>query len=614
MVTPVTTQTPDDARLGSLPLVHRVFGDSRFHTDGDVAAVAFATDGTLWSIDDAGRLQHWSEDGTVLGRHFLSDLETLWAFSPDTRRLASGNDDLLLWDVHTGQLINRIPLTSWVTALAFAVDGMTLATGHDDGGVRFWDVTTQKFVGELKACPKPVPVSAIAFGPRGERLATAGEDRVVRVWDATTHKLVAELVSHTDRIPALAWSPDGNLLISAGWDRSARVWRLPQTEPLMLLNSHAEQVHTLAYGPDGKYLACADSDFDIHLWSDPEQAGRGAVLRGHTDEIRHLAFSPDGKRLASAGADRVIHIWDVRDGRLLAGPNDKGRNSIAVLAGSPPRVASSAGPSLRVWDSATGAEVAPSNLCSAYSVAASPDGRWLAIGGTDHFTRLWDATAGVLAATFEATKPPIGFVTFSADSKLIAHTSPADGLVWIWNCETKNPDLILIEAADGCTLEGVSFHPDGKRIVAGGIDYLSTGERDGAVCVWDIPTRDKLYTIDVGVYAVAFDPAGKYLAGAGMDDAVYVWDADSQDTIFVLGGHQQRINCIAFDPSGSYLISGADDLTVRVWDVLSGRLLIAREFDSPVDSIAFSPDGKYLFCGNGNTTCYQIEFKKLLDD
>ena len=51
-----------------------------------------------------------------------------------------------------------------------------------------------------------------------------------------------------------------------------------------------------------------------------------------------------------------------------------------------------------------------------------------------------------------------------------------------------------------------------------------------------------------------------------------------------------------------------------MWDVLSGRLLVVREFDSPVQSLAFSPDGKYLFCGNGNTTCYQIEFRKLLDE
>src|SRR5436190_8315356 len=220
MATPVT-HTPDDtAPIRPLPLVHRVFGEPRFHTEGDVAAVAFAADGTLRSIDEAGVLQHWSADGKLLARHFLSDIETLWCFSPGAKLLASGNDDLILWNVAAGQLVNRLEQPSWVTAVAFDAGGKALATGHDDGTVRFWDAATQKFLGQITACPKPVPVSAIAFAPRGDFVATAGEDRVVRVWDAFTHKLLSELTSHTDRIPALAWSLDGKLLVSAGWDTS----------------------------------------------------------------------------------------------------------------------------------------------------------------------------------------------------------------------------------------------------------------------------------------------------------------------------------------------------------------------------------------------------------
>ncbi|MFO0826468.1 MAG: WD40 repeat domain-containing protein, partial [Gemmataceae bacterium] len=245
---------------------------------------------------------------------------------------------------------------------------------------------------------------------------------------------------------------------------------------------------------------------------------------------------------------------------------------------------------------------------------ASPDGKWLAIGGADHFTKMWSVTEGRFVTSLEATKPPIGVVTFSPNSKYLAHTSPTDGLVWIWKVGMPEAELILIEAADGCTLESLSFHPDGRRIAVGGVDYLSTGKRDGAVCVWDIPTKDKLFTIDIGVNAVAFDPQGKYLAGAGFDEAVYVWDAESQETIFVLGGHQEKIHAVAFNPDGSYIVSGGDDCTIRVWDVLSGRFLVAREFDSPIHSLAFSPDGWHLYCGNGNTTCYQIEFKRLLED
>ena len=52
MSTPVPTHTPDDASLRPLPLVHKLFGEPRFHTDGDVAAVAFAADGTLWFTEE----------------------------------------------------------------------------------------------------------------------------------------------------------------------------------------------------------------------------------------------------------------------------------------------------------------------------------------------------------------------------------------------------------------------------------------------------------------------------------------------------------------------------------------------------------------------------------
>ena len=327
MSTPVSaTHSDDTVPVRPSPLVERVFGEPRFHTDGDIAAVAFAADGTLFSIDEAGVLRHWAADGKLLGRHFLSDIETLWCFNPNATVLASGNDDLILWDVATGQLTSRIVQPAgpeaWITAIAFSADGRTVASGHDGGKVRFWDVAAHTFLGEIQAHPNtPVKkaVSAIAFSPNGALLATAGEDLIVRVWDADSHKLVAELKSHTDRVPSLTWAPDSTLLISAGWDTSARVWRPPHPDPLMLLNSHADQVTVVAYSPDGKYLACADSDNDIHLWLDAEAATRGPVLRGHNEEIRSLCFSPDGTKLASAGADRVVHVWSLGPHLLTRG-------------------------------------------------------------------------------------------------------------------------------------------------------------------------------------------------------------------------------------------------------------------------------------------------------
>jgi WD40 repeat protein len=458
-----------------------------------------------------------------------------------------------------------------------------------------------------------MPISALAFNPQGDRIATASEDRVVIVWNRATEQPIAELRSHTDRIPALTWSADGSQLVSAGWDTSARVWTMGSSEPTMLLNSHSDQVMTAMFAPHGQLLASADSDNDIYLWSDPAQAKVRHVLKGHSDEVRTLAFNADGTRMASAGLDRVVHVWDTTTGQLIAGPNPLGKHAIAIVPSETGlKLASTGGLAFRLWDEASGAELAPSGDGPAYSVAA--DGRWLAVGGTDIFVRLYDLANPGSMRKLEATKPPIGALAVGPGGNLIAHASPADGLVWLWNTTTAEPQLILIEAADGCTLESVAMHPDGNRVIVGGIDYLSTDDRTGAVCVWRLDTKKKEHVFDVGVYAVAVDASGRYVAGAGINDAVFVWDLQTGEQVFELAGHQQRINVVAFSPDGSYLLSGGDDMTVRVWDVLSGRLLVAREFDSPVQSLAFSPDGAWLYTGNGNTTAYKIEFKKLMDD
>ena len=59
--------------------------------------------------------------------------------------------------------------------------------------------------------------------------------------------------------------------------------------------------------------------------------------------------------------------------------------------------------------------------------------------------------------------------SFDPNGGMLAQTSPADGLVWLWNTMTGEPRIILIDAADNCTLESVVLHPDGERAVVGGI-------------------------------------------------------------------------------------------------------------------------------------------------
>src|SRR5436309_6134219 len=100
----------------ALPLP-QVFGDPHLHVDGDVLALTFAPDGTLWSVEEPGVLRHWDAAAArQLEWQALSDLETLWCFSRDARILASASNDLSFWDTSSGQVLTAVPQPSWVTA------------------------------------------------------------------------------------------------------------------------------------------------------------------------------------------------------------------------------------------------------------------------------------------------------------------------------------------------------------------------------------------------------------------------------------------------------------------------------------------------------------------
>lgn len=593
--------------------VDKTYGEPLLHTDSEVVAVAYAPDDTLWSIEESGALRHWTSDGRLIERDFLSDTEDVWAFNADATLLASGTNEIALWSTEKSKEIVRHVGEAWTNCFAFSPNAPVLASGHDDGTVKLWKLPKLELLAELSAHEEAI--SSLAFSSDGSQLTTAADDHLIRIWDVSTKAKVREWKGHTDRVPAMAWHPSGKYLISVGWDTTARVWEPDREDALMLLNAHSDQVNTLAFSPTGELLACADSDFTIHFWADPRIGKSHLTLRGHTDEIRSLAFNASGTRLASAGADRVIHIWDTTTGKLIAGPNPGARHGVVLQNKT---LFSTAGGKLHAWNTETGQRDWPVTISTdANELSVSPDGKWLATSGEGHEVTLWDIAEKKPVATLPHTKGPIGSPTFSANSELIATASRSDGLMWLWKVGQPEAILVIPEAADNSTLEAIAFHPNNKYVAIGGLDWLATSGTDGALCVWDIEARDKYLTIEAGITALAFDFKGQYLAAGIYSQSgvsVRVWNFETQEKLFELHGHQDRVNAVAFSPDGSWLVSASDDCTIRVWNVLTGKLAVARQFEAAIQTIAFDADGSHLYTGNGNTTASCLSLKKLMED
>jgi hypothetical protein len=164
-------------------------------------------------------------------------------------------------------------------------------------------------------------VTAVAFAPDGQTLATGSADASVRLWRLNDGQAHQTLVKHTDAVSSLAYSPDGLLLISGGHDRAAFVWRARDGALVRAVDDLGSWVSSLAVAPDGQLVAAGLGDRAALLWRLSDGA-TVQTLSGHAGPVLSVAFAPNGQTLVTGGVDRAVRLWRVDDGapvRTLTG-------------------------------------------------------------------------------------------------------------------------------------------------------------------------------------------------------------------------------------------------------------------------------------------------------
>jgi len=119
-----------------------------------------------------------------------------------------------------------------VNGLAWSPDGQILASAHQDGRVRLWDIQSRQLLLTISA--HEGWVRGIAWSPDGRWLASTGEDRRARIWDPATGQQLGQVVHNRLPVWSVAWSPDGQYIStgSGAYNRSSDpgtviVWALP---------------------------------------------------------------------------------------------------------------------------------------------------------------------------------------------------------------------------------------------------------------------------------------------------------------------------------------------------------------------------------------------------
>jgi WD40 repeat protein len=255
---------------------------------------------------------------TPAARHQI----TVWdvASSPDGLWLASCAHDgsVKLWDARREEIHRTLEghpgQNAW--SLAFSPEGDRLASGADD--IRIWDVTTgQKlFTFTLPALPDGLAplVRGLAFHPHHPWLAAGSQDGSVRLWNWHTGAALGTLHKFSSEVLGVAISPDGSTLAAGCRDHHVAVWSLgSHVEALRLpegVLNHDSPVWAVAFSPDGNHIASACEDGAILLWKN-RSLEKLVMLQGGTKQVRRLSFSRDGSLLSGSAFLGPTIIWDL---------------------------------------------------------------------------------------------------------------------------------------------------------------------------------------------------------------------------------------------------------------------------------------------------------------
>ena len=483
-------------------------------TTTSVGAVARASSAAITRAAAAAGTLVYATQGTGPPLRTFPNGATAAIFGPSpkypTIAYATLSDDT----VHVAQLyekrtLNLVGATGSVRTLAFDPGGTNLLAAGDDGTVRVYSTSQSGGATETLAGHNATVTSA-AFGAQDTYVASSSDDGTARLWQGILPIPTVSRGGREGLASSLAFSADGDRVVVTGGAPGAGTGRILSAgtlAPLVRFAAPAGQVFTGARwahddtpvvtlsGPSGPH-GVTPTEAESY---NPRSGAMVAAMRPAAGATFFgFSVSRAGDRGAGVEAAGAVSLWNLADGRRLrvlrgersaigeaAFSSDGGLVAVAHYPALPATVgfATHYGPvTIQLWNARDGrlvrtitaatlvSQVGGTAQYAPLSLAFSPDGRLLALGGGERSVQVFTVATGrpatpPLSLAGRAAGDFADTIAFSADGHDLVAGAYSGAYLW------RLPDFIALPVFQAVASPNLS--------VGGGLGIRASISDDG---------------------------------------------------------------------------------------------------------------------------------------
>lgn len=493
--------------------------------DGSLLATSQGSVISLWNI-------HNSETAPMILAGHTEDILAL-TFSPDGHMLVSSGleNQLLFWNVDTGQQIRGSPVNSNVRALQFSPDGALLAVAGDSGRAQLSLPVTGEVVYRLIEQQGP-PILKIQFRPDGSMLdIVANDGRLTQfAFQAGEPSIVGDSVlpSAQDGILSIALSQDG---------KKAAYFRSGGTGETAILSNEDR-----AHGID---LSFWNQSFDATV--NPDDIDFVLVKATEGTQYVDPNFEKYVKQIQPVPLHGAYHYfrvdqpWQAQADLFLSTVKDKGFHFYVLYLDSAPK-----GDNKQL--------LADVQQWLEY-VNEQVDGRVL-LGTTNTFLSEFGSAVKWLREW------PLLISQYPREIDRDGNPALPQGFTdWkIWNYTDQGNSSEFGTTAEGVSLNVYNGTPEDMGEWLGLNAFSILDRSSGAVIHPNIPVEIN------GANSFIFSPDSLYLAATG-NGKVFLLNTATGEEISTLNLGGRTVHSLNFVTNSDALVIGTDDGAVLLWDL-----------------------------------------------